>query len=572
MMLSTSLLRGRSAPAAFLRSALLLSLFWTSVTPKLTFAQSETDQPPPKLVPVLVFNIASTERSLNDISNMFQVAGRPDMIEVIEGFLGSKAGDLKGLDRSRPVGYMLFLEPTLPPRPRMVVYLPVADETELINTLRLGPAPITEVGEHTYEIENRGRRGKTPLIVRGDYAFMLPAGEGFLKDEEFPDPEKVAGPLASRYDLSISIRLRGIPPLIREVFSTFITQQFSAQMQQRDNERSEAFEARRAQGMSSMQYLQQLIRDGEEITVGVDATESGRRAVVEITTDAKPDSEFAKYLTGIAGRQSYFTPLLNTAHPLQFSVSWMMDKRETEAALGYLKAFRLFLKRELSETSEATVDGLVDALEATVKQHHIDAVIQFLKRPGNHLVLVGGVKVVGSESVGQSFRDILAIIKEREDGHNIELDMHQFQGVSLSKIQVRRQDPKMIEIYGRAPDLLLGTGPGVLWFGFGGDDTLKVLDESIDVATTAPPRAETATTAPFQAILHASAWLKYVDEDDLNSPQGQVVQESLGPDNDSLRIEVVPTETGARLSLRFDEGFIHLVGALLAQLYDSTQL
>lgn len=544
--------------------------------------QPSADPDTPELVPVLIFNIAGTERSLNDISNMFQIAGRPDMMEVIQGFLGRKAGDLQGLDRARSLGYMLFLEPTLPPRPRMVIYLPVSNEDDLINTLRLGPVPITETGEHTYELENRGRRGKTPLIVQGNYAFILPTGQGFLKGETFPDPAEICSPLAARYDLSLTVRLRGIPPLIREVFNTMISQQFTAQLQQRDNERDDAYEARRARGTSVMKYLQQLIRDGEEVTIGLDSTQDGRRAVLEATTEARPDSEFARYLTGIAGKQSFFAPLLQEAHPLQFSVSWQMDAREREAALGYLKAFRLSLNHDFhqskesapaaEQTSPSAMDDFVTGLEATVQQSHVDAIIQFIKRPGNELVLLGGVKVVGSQTVGRSLQRMLSEIRNNKTELDIQLEAHQFQGVTLHKIPVPHAGQKLIQVYGRAPDLYIGTGQGILWFAFGGNDTLKVLDESVETAINAPPRPDVAATAPFQAIFHASAWLKYLDDDVQNDPKGALLYEILTPSNDSLRLEVTTAESGARASLRFDEGFVSLLGAVLAQLYDQTQL
>jgi len=538
------------------------------------FAQDQNDPgvEAPELVPVIIFNIAGAERSLNDISSMFQVAGRPDMMDVIQGYLGGAAGDLKGLDRKRPLGYMLFLEPTLPPRPRMVIYLPVSNETDLINTLRLTTIPITETGEHTYEIEQLRRRGKTPLIVQGDYAFLLPTGQGFLKGETFPDPQAICSPLAARYDTSFTIRLQGIPPLIREVFNGFISQQFAAQLQQRDQERDDAYEARKAQGTNIMKYLQQVIRDGEEVTFGLDSTEDGRRAVLEVTTEARPESEFAKYLTGIAGKQSYFTPLLQEAHPLQISVSWNMDDRERETALGLLNAFRLSLQRDQAEEENQSVDKFVSGLEATVRQKHLDLILQFVKRPGNALVLVGGFKIIGEETVGQSLKDVLTHIKNRDVQRSIQLDAHQYEGVSLSKVGIRRDAAELTRIYGQKPDLYVGTGNGVLWFAFGGDETLKVLDESILNTLSAPPRPDVATTAPFQAILHASAWLKYVNSEDLSSPQGALVQEILNPSNDSLRLEVVTTENGARAALRFDEGFVHLLGALLAQLFDQTQL
>ena len=95
---------------------------------------SETEIDTPR--PVLIVNLSSIERSLHDIARMFEISGRPDLIEVIDQFLGDKANGLKGIDHTRPVGYMIFLEPNLPPRPRMVMYIPVENEDEMIQTDR----------------------------------------------------------------------------------------------------------------------------------------------------------------------------------------------------------------------------------------------------------------------------------------------------------------------------------------------------------------------------------------------------------------------------------------------------
>lgn len=550
---------------------LLTGLLLLGVNPVRAQDEEPVD-PPPKLVPVLIFNVASIDRSLNDISNMFQVAGRPDMMDVIQGFLGEKADNLKGFDKSRPLGYMVFLEPTLPPRPRLVFYLPVENETDFVNTLRLGPAPITEVGEHEYEIENRGRRGKTPLKIQGDYAFMLPTGEGFLKGETFPDPRKVSADLTSRYDVAFSIRLRGIPPLIREVFGTYLSQQFSTQMQQRDFESDASYESRKAQGLNMMEYLQQLLRDGDEVTLGLDATENGRRAVLELSTFARPDSEFAKALTGIAGKQSYFTPLLQQTEPLQVSMSWKLNAREEKALLGHLKAMRIGLRQELDTAPEHTINQFVDALEATVKGGHLDALIQFQKRPDGMLVIAGGVKIVGSEAVGSSLRGILSAVNDKRPDANIQIDYHEFQGVKFCRIPSQTQNEDWFRLYGGVPDLYLGTGNGVLWFAFGGKETLSVLEKAIETSNTAPPRPDLVTSAPFQAIFCASSWLSYVNRSDLDTPQGELVKEALKAERDRVRLEVVPLESGARLSMQFDEGFVQLLGSLLAQLYDRTQL
>jgi hypothetical protein len=78
-------------------------------------------------------------------------------------------------------------------------------------------------------------------------------GEEFLHGQSIPDPEVTTRALAERYDVAISIDLRGIPPLIRQVFGSFFTQQSAAQMQQRDHESEASYQLRRARAIGSLQ-------------------------------------------------------------------------------------------------------------------------------------------------------------------------------------------------------------------------------------------------------------------------------------------------------------------------------
>ena len=54
---------------------------------------------------------------LGDVNYMFKTIGRGDLMEVINGFLGN-AGNLKGLDRKKSLGLMLYFKPGLTPGSR----------------------------------------------------------------------------------------------------------------------------------------------------------------------------------------------------------------------------------------------------------------------------------------------------------------------------------------------------------------------------------------------------------------------------------------------------------------------
>ncbi|SFI00710.1 hypothetical protein [Planctomicrobium piriforme] len=536
------------------------------------FAQNEPDPDVPLLQPIAMVNFASAERSLTDIGNMFEVSGRPDMMEMIQGVLGDKVGNLKGLDRTRPLGFMVFLEHDLPPRPRTMIYLPVENEDDLIATLRLGPVGITKTGDHTYEIENPGEKKKAPLLVENGYAYLLPNGDSFLEEQKIPNPADVAQRLTARYDVAVSVNLRGIPPLIKTVFANFFSQQTAAQMQQRDHESDASYQARKARGLSSLQWIEQLIRDGEEVTLGLDSTEDGRRAVLELNIDAVPESEFAKYLTGIAGAPTYFAPLLGEEHPLQISASWIVDQREKDALKGYVEAMRLGLRSQIPETAGPTVDRLTETLQATVEQGHIDGILQFLPQREQEFVLIGGLRVVGGETLGTSLRDVAAALAETNEEFEVDLDTHQFQNATLSRLHGTKANPGLARIYGGQPDLYFGVGGNVLWLGLGCGGTLPAIDAAI-AATSKQAPAEINSSAPFSLVLRAVPWLNLPAQGgNRAAARRELMQTALQPEKDALKVEIRPTDTGGRVTFRFDEGFVRLLGLTLAQAYDRSQL
>jgi hypothetical protein len=513
---------------------------------------------------------------------MFQLSGRPDMTEMIQSFLGSKADDLKGLDRTRPLGVMIFLEDSLPPVPVQMIYLPVQNEADLIGTLRLGGEMIRQTGEHDYELGAEKSGNPVRIRVEQGYAFVLPMGDEFLHGQSIPDPEVTTRGLSERYDVAISFDLRGIPPLIRNVFGSFFTQQSAAQMQQRDHESDASYQLRRAQAIGSLQWMEQLIRDGELVTLGLDSVADGRRAALELTIQAVPDSPFAKTLTGMSGKSSSFSALLQDRDPLQISASWMLDKREKESLTALLQSARFELNTKVTEAAQPAVKELIDIAQATVDHGHIDGMLKLHAYREQEFVLLAGLQVQGSEALGGALRSVATAMSEQNPDLKWSADAHRAQEISFMKLQLSRPSNGLKRICGGTPDLYFGTGRGTCWMALGCGGVPATLDHAVEAvrrdrsqaslpatATTAPT---TTTTAPFSLVVHAASWLKLPARRERNEARLEAFREAVSPEIDSVRLEITPQENGVRTTLRFEEGFVRLLGMQLAELYDRTQL
>ena len=99
------------------------------------------------------------------------------------------------------------------------------------------------------------------------------------------------------------------------------------------------------------------------------------------------------------------------------------------------------------------------------------------------------------------------------------------------------------------------------------------LKSAIDAVQEGQATEPTGGTAyPFQMILHTAPWLNLPSIDEADESRQNFAKQALQENSDSVRASVQPTDTGTRSRLVIDEGFIKLVGLLLAREYDKSQL
>src|SRR5436190_20476323 len=147
-------------------------------------------------VPFAVLNIASVERLLKDTEFMFRSINRPDVYEFAMQILAGQANDLKGVDRTKPVGVMMFLEPGFPPKPMPVMYMPASSADEFIKTAALGRMNFDKISENKYEVKMPRGQGKQIALFKDGLMYLTPSE--ILIEDKLPDPIKLSETLTSR--------------------------------------------------------------------------------------------------------------------------------------------------------------------------------------------------------------------------------------------------------------------------------------------------------------------------------------------------------------------------------------
>jgi len=557
-----------------LRRSLLVVVTFLTLSVSCGWSQeSSSDAPKTANNPIAIVTFASVERFLTDIDWTFEVAGRPELTDFVAGQLG-KVGDLKGMDLQKPFGVMLFLRPGLPPRPVPVGFVPVKDIDDLMKTIGLGPAKLTRMEGKENRYELKGQRRDAVVMLQDGFA-LVTNDDTLFDEEELPNPAPLIEPFATRYDFSVNLRIREIPSTIRDVMVGALKTAFASEMQRRDDEPESVYKMRKANGASTLEALTAIIDQGDQFTLGWDASKEKKTAVLEWQIDAVPNSGFAKYIKDVGGKPTTFHAMLNDSRPLTLAASWAMDKRErraaTEGVQGLMMEFNKILNDgEYVEVLAPGLQKIQDVATASIEDGHVDFCVQMVPLENGKFALIGGARVAGGDTLGAGIRDVLQEVKDRPELRAIEIDVDQHQNVSFHRLMGPKPGDGEIRMYGGEPSAWMGAGGRNFWFCVGTPDALTALKETMDLVAAGGPPTPTTASAPFQIVFRMAPWLQIPPDDEEDNSGLELAKESFKPEDDAARVIVRPTESGLRTRIQLDEGFVRWLGMTLAKQIDSS--
>jgi hypothetical protein len=471
------------------------------------------------------------------------------------------------------VGVMMFLEPGFPPKPMPVMYMPASSADEFIKTAALGRMNFEKISENKYEVKMPRGSGKQIALFTDGLMYLTPSE--VLIDDKLPDPIKLSESLTSRYDVALSLRINSVPPLLRDVFVTFLRTTTEAEMQRRDGEGEGEYRFRKANAQNMMEALEELLTEVDDITIGWDGNEQLRKGVLEISVHAKPDSDYAKNIKDMAGKASMFhIAQQDTGKPLTACASWRLNKRERQNTSELVEAARIKMTEEMTAISKDVtgVNTLCDVVAATVAGGHMDMFVQVaVPEPGKFVVL-GGVKLQGANAAAPALVNLFQQLpEEAKNDVTVETNLDSHQGVAFTRFSPTDKDD--VKFFGGVPAFWCGAGQDAFWFTFGADQAFNTLRDTMDNILTSGP-APGGQSDPFVLIVRRAAWqsIQPNPERNFEVTRHEIANQAFQSNNDALKIYTRPTESGIRSRIEFEEGFIKFLALFLARQYDQSQL
>lgn len=293
-----------------------------------------------------------------------------------------------------------------------------------------------------------------------------------------------------------------------------------------------------------------------------------------------------------------------------------------------MEVTRLIEENKLGATPDenSPIGKGLSAIQKSLEVGHVDVFAQFYRDSSGKLAIVGASRVEEGDAMGAGLLDAMTRLKDVDQikqAGTLQIGSGEHQGITFHRLTFAQQPAEAVEVFGKDVGLTVGVGARSVWAVLGGEEsynTLKgvmdQLEESnqspqefrtppnfriianvnqlVEMATIAETAGKKAREAKEQAA-GAEATTKLDNpkpaarvesfpgaaaeggnggdsgRDARRAAQarrrergGEIFRETLAEGDDRIEIDSRLTETGARVRIRLEEGFVKIFGRLLA--------
>lgn len=267
----------------------------------------------------------------------------------------------------------------------------------------------------------------------------------------------------------------------------------------------------------------------------------------------------------------------------------------------------------------------LSAIQQSLEVGHVDVFAQFYRDSSGKLAIVGASRVEEGDAMGAGLLDALTRLKDIEEikqAGTLQIGSGEHQGITFHRLTFAQQPAEAVDVFGKDVGLTVGVGARSVWAVLGGEDsynTLKGVMDQLEEATQSPQ--EFRTPPNFRIVVNVNQLVEMATIAEtagkkareakeqaavaeatatagLSSPNapadtppkasgnangdnnprdarraaqarrrargGEIFRETLAEGDDRIEIETRLTETGARMRIRLEEGFVKIFGRLLS--------
>lgn len=508
--------------------------------------------------PIVVITVASMNKLMEDVSYVTAALGYPQFGALFQMTAG---GATQGLDTARPIGIFV---PLVDGSPQPVGVVPTNDIERVLKGLEGQLGPADKLDDGTFVVAAQAAL----VYIRQVGSWAVVAASQEMLDRMPEDPLPLMGGMGEDYDLAVRVRVQEIPLPIREMLVGQLREGFEgAALRQGDEEVLNL-------GKAQMQQFESLVRDTDELMLGINISPNERMVSVDTEFTAAPGTDLAKMYAGQQPIKSMFTGVLQGESAIRYHYATAINEETLRYLGGSVDTVMAGLNDVLDEQAKLAddvradigelVDGLLAIGQATLEQGKADFGLHVVAGDGVFR-LAGGSVVHDGEAVAQWVKNLDQKLRQLPDPPQFRFDESTYENVSMHSISIDipAKQAELRELLGQQAVIHLGTGPQAAYFALG-DGSVEMMKALIDTADKDPGDLGDRPLGQLRIeLLPILRLAQSIKPDD--SVAAVVDAVALAGDTDELRIISKAIDNGQSGTVQIGEGLLKAIGAMIRE-------
>lgn len=528
--------------------------------------------------PAVVAYLSSIDGVLDDMEYVLESGNQPELFQMVKGFL-TNLNDLKGIDRTLPIGVMAYVPLNLEQvtrEPEVIGFLPFNNVEELRKTFHLSNLISLEPTAQPDRFELKTTE-KT-LYVKLDQGYAFLADKSSLLDAALVVPSTLTEVLGSQYDVVVQLRREGVPKLIWDLALVGMLTASDKELKTlRQNSSSE--DALKVRGIElGRAAVVSIMTDVQSVWLGLRVSRQDHNAVLDAKLEFNPSGKVMQAMHTMVDSSSRLAHLTESDAPASLQLQLVLPEqvRRLTGDIGKAVVQKEDPVASTPEPHRDAVRSLIEVMQKTVDEGRYDLLVQLTGQAQTGMTLVVGIQVSDGQSLSSAMKALLPEIRHSDDVKEVVLDAGEARGIRFSRIEGKDDEPSDEEenrdsvdlFYGGKPSLYVGMEEKIVWLIVGDGDALDDFS-SLAVETEANRTPSDDHLSHFSsACIHLSDWLGLLSMD--RDPKAQEFTAAAraavkDPDRDAVRLSIYPATDGLQMTLTFDEAYLNLLGAVVGK-------
>ncbi|MGN6134699.1 MAG: hypothetical protein ACTHOU_09365, partial [Aureliella sp.] len=382
------------------------------------------------------------------------------------------------------------------------------------------------------------------------------------------DPGALLGDLPTRYDLAARINVQALPPQLREMAVNQMKAGFERSLAEQNDQSPEEKAAAEEVGKSTIQQLERLLNETEQVLFGWNATAASQKLQIDLGAQFTEGSELAGQIGKLQNLTSDYTGLLIQGAAVTLRSTALIAESDKAISKNNLRNLYSQVEKQIDDNGSMPAEnkdalkkfakGIISVLEKTIDTGKLDGG-GAIALNDNKVRAVFGAMVADGMQVEQQVKDLVASLGNGPNVPKFQFNYAKHQNVNLHKVSipVKSDDPTVTKVFGSELNIVLGTGEKSLFISLdpSGDTVIRAALDRL--AST-----KNVKVTPGEFIVEVGQVLTFaqaLSPNPILESAAQMVQQSEGKDKIRVLNSLVPR--GMVYQVQVDEGVLKGVGA-----------